>query len=165
METSISSSLPAQLSVFEARPTDPDRKTDIMSPEHPQILIVEDDSLWLNLLTRHLHSAHYTTHTTRKVGEAIELIESNRYALILLDWRMPGLKGGGQDILETVQISKHNMPIVVLSAYSIPEQKTRALQLGAKAFLDKPYDKEQWDVLKQTVSEIVVGNQVEVVIA
>ncbi len=123
--------------------------------EQAQILIVEDDSTWLEFFVRRLYSPDYTIHKTRKAGEAIELIRENRYRLVVLDWRMPGV--GGQGVLEAAQETNPDTPIIILSAYGDAEQKSRAFQLGAQAFIDKPQDNRQWDDLKNRVSEIVAG--------
>jgi signal transduction histidine kinase len=90
---------------------------------------------------------------TRKAKEAIEFMQENRYRLVLLDWRMPGI--GGPGILKTVQEAGLNIPFIILSAYDEPEHKSQALQLGAKAFLNKPQNREQWETLKQTVLEVI----------
>jgi signal transduction histidine kinase/DNA-binding response OmpR family regulator len=116
-----------------------------------QILIVEDDSDWLKLLTHQLQSSHYTIQEASKAREAIGLLQNNEYALVLLDWRMPGV--GGEGILEAAKEASPATPIVVLSAYRDVEQRSRALRLGAKAFLDKPLTKEDWDALKNKVLE------------
>jgi signal transduction histidine kinase len=131
--------------------------------DKPQILIVEDDSTWLEFLVRRLQSSHYTIHKTRKVGEAIELVRRNRYSLVLLDWRMPGV--GGQGILEAAREAKPDTPIIILSAHGDAEQRSRALELGARAFVDKPQSKKQWDELKKEVLEIVVsGSSTEMIL-
>ncbi|MCL4298459.1 MAG: response regulator [Anaerolineae bacterium] len=133
-------------------------KTLIVSSASPsiQILIVEDDRDWLESLTRYLRSQDYTLCTSRKAGDAIELIQSNSYALVLLDWSMPGV--GGQGVLEVAQSTKPDMPVFILSAYGYPEQRSLALQLGAKVFLDKPQNKAQWEKLKQKVLETITNN-------
>ena len=119
----------------------------------PLILIVEDDSYWLEHLERRLQSPHYGIHKTRKVGEALVLVRKNKYALILLDWRMPGIDGPG--ILEAVQKTDPEVPTIVLSAYGDAGQRSRALKLGARDFIDKPQKKKQWDALKCKVSDAV----------
>jgi len=124
------------------------------SQAQAQILIVEDDSVWLDHLTRGLQSSHYEIHKTRKAGEALELIRDIAYDLVLLDWRMPG-KVGGRGILRIAQGVNPDMPIIILSAFGNAEQRTSALQLGARAFIDKPRTKSQWDELKRRVAETI----------
>ena len=120
----------------------------------PQVLIVEDDSTWLEFLERRLQSPHYNIHTTRRTGEALELMQRNRYALVLLDWRMPGV--GGPGVLDAAQETNRAIPIIVLSAFGGTAQRARARQLGARAFIDKPHDESGWEVLKQKVLEILL---------
>jgi signal transduction histidine kinase len=124
--------------------------------EMVRILIVEDDNTWLEFLVRRLQSPHYTIHQTRKAGEAIELVQKNDYALVLLDWRMPGV--GGRGVLEATQETNPDTSIIILSAFGDAEQRSRALELGARAFIDKPQNKKQWDALKREVHEIAASH-------
>jgi DNA-binding response OmpR family regulator len=114
---------------------------------------VEDDSVWLDHLTRGLQSLHYEIHKTRKAGEALELIRDIAYDLVLLDWRMPGM--GGRGILQAAQEVNPDTPIIILSAFGDAEQKASAFQLGAREFMDKPQNKRQWDALKRRVAETI----------
>lgn len=119
----------------------------------PRLLIVEDDNTWLDFLVRRLQSTEYMIESTRKTSEAVNLILVNNYVLVLLDWNMPGI--GGHGVMKAIQDVEFKPPIVILSGYGNPEQRSNAFQLGARAFLDKPQNKKQWDELKRTISEFI----------
>ncbi len=63
--------------------------------------------------------------------------------------------GGPAGMLEAVQKTETEVPIIVLSAHGDAEQRSRALKLGARGFIDKPQKKKQWDTLKCKVSDAV----------
>ena len=104
-----------------------------------KILIVDDQEANVILLERMLRNAGYVSiSSTMAPGEVCELHRKNRYDLILLDLRMPGLDGF-QVMKNLEQIEGDNyLPVLVVSAQ--PDQKLLALQAGAKDFVSKPFD-------------------------
>jgi DNA-binding response OmpR family regulator len=118
-------------------------------------LAVEDDANWLELLVRQIQSPGLVIHETRRAGKAIELVQKNSYDLLLLDWHMPGV--GGHGILQALRGAKVDVPIVVMSGYHDVEHRTQALQLGARAFIEKPRDKRHWAALKRAILETVAN--------
>ncbi len=72
--------------------------------------------------------------------EAVRLCSEKGYRVILLDVRMPGIDG-----VETFrQIRQHqeDVRVIMMSAYTMEDAKTTALEQGAIAFLAKPLDIE-----------------------
>ncbi|HSD39067.1 MAG TPA: response regulator [Rhodocyclaceae bacterium] len=103
------------------------------------ILIVDDQEANVMLLEQMLADSGYrqvsSTMNPRDVGA---LHRKNRYDLILLDLKMPGMDG-----FEVMAELKANdpdayMPVLVITAE--PGHKLRALQSGAKDFVSKPFD-------------------------
>ncbi|HEX5362951.1 MAG TPA: response regulator [Gallionella sp.] len=103
------------------------------------ILIVDDEEPNVILLERMLHGAGYlsvsSTMNAQKVGE---LYRKNRYDLILLDIRMPGMDGF--KVIEALKkIETDDFPAVLVITAE-PGHKERALQAGAKDFVSKPFE-------------------------
>ena len=121
------------------------------SSEQAQILIVEDDSTWLEIAARRLQSSDYHIIQTRKAADAVQIMQEKKCDLVLLDWNMPGI--GGIGVLEKARELKLGVPIIILSAYGDTEQQDNASRLKAKAFIRKPGNKIQWDELKQMISQ------------
>jgi CheY-like chemotaxis protein len=102
------------------------------------VLLVDDDASLRDLLR-----------ATLPVGEGFELIEAYDGAaaleavngqapdLIVLDWSMPGLSGA--DVLERLRAGGYEAPVVVLTAETDASSRRRAEELGADAFLTKPF--------------------------
>jgi PAS domain S-box-containing protein len=103
------------------------------------ILIVDDQESNIRLLEQMLSEAGYSRITsTLNSQEVCELYSKNRYDLILLDLQMPGMDGFEvMEALKTVEVGGY-LPVLVLTAQ--PGHKLRALQMGAKDFISKPFD-------------------------
>lgn len=81
---------------------------------------------------------------------ALEELAQNQFKLMFLDLTMPELDGYGT--LEEMQRLGDNTPVVVVSGDIQPKAQQRVMDLGAKAFLQKPIDKE---ALKGILRELV----------
>jgi len=103
------------------------------------ILIVDDQEVNVSLLARSLTEAGYTrVASTMNPDEVWGLHRENRYDLILLDLQMPGMDGF--QVMEGLKTNDADgyLPVLVITAQ--PGHKLRALQIGAKDFISKPFD-------------------------
>ncbi len=82
--------------------------------------------------------------------DAINQLQSTEFKIMFLDLTMPELDGFGT--LEEIKRLGIEISVVVVSGDIQPKAKERVLALGAKAFIQKPMDK---DVLKQVLKELV----------
>ena len=104
-----------------------------------KILIVDDQEANVSLLEQLLSEAGYTAvSSTMNPLEVCALHRKHDYDLILLDLQMPGMDG-----FQVIEMLKTNakdsyLPVIVLTAQ--PAHKLRALQVGAKDFISKPFD-------------------------
>ena len=104
-----------------------------------KILIVDDQVANVQLLEQLLSEAGYTcVASTMNPVEVCGLHIQNRYDLILLDLKMPGMDGF--QVMEGLKKDDADsyLPVIVLTAE--PGHKLRALQSGAKDFISKPFD-------------------------
>jgi signal transduction histidine kinase len=103
------------------------------------ILIVDDQEANVSLLEQMLSGAGYVSiASTKDPREVRELYRINRYSLILLDLKMPGMDG--YQVMEGMKEIEADgyLPVLVITAE--PGQKLRALKAGAKDFVSKPFD-------------------------
>ncbi|MGH8844067.1 MAG: response regulator, partial [Advenella sp.] len=104
-----------------------------------KILIVDDQESNIHLLESVLTTANYTSiASTMDPHEVYELHRQNRYDLILLDLKMPGMDGF--QVLEALKEIETDGYLSVLVITANPDCKLRALQSGAKDFVSKPFD-------------------------
>src|ERR1035441_2620612 len=104
-----------------------------------RILIVDDQEANVSLLEQMLRNAGYVSiASTRNPYEVCELHRMNRYGLILLDLKMPGMDG--YQVMEGLKEIETDgyLPVLVITAE--PGQNLRALKAGAKDFVSKPFD-------------------------
>jgi cyclic di-GMP phosphodiesterase len=106
-----------------------------------KILIVDDNPTNVLLLEHMLALAGYVhVKSTTDPREVESLHEAERFDLILLDIRMPYLDGF--EVMEALstRIKDDYLPVLVLTAQRDKETKLKALELGARDFIIKPFD-------------------------
>jgi CheY-like chemotaxis protein len=115
------------------------------------ILICEDEPSLRELMRVSLNG-DYSFAEAADVGEAIELVESVRPDLVLLDVMMPG--GSGLTVLEHVRKvpALKKTPVVVVSAFAADRDHLAAYEAGASGFLKKPFDPDE---LESLVAELL----------
>ncbi len=110
------------------------RASDILKAS---ILIVDDQQPEVSLLEHALRGAGFLSiASTTNPREVCELHRKNRYALILLDLRMPDMDGF--QVMESLKAIETEGYLSVLVFTAHPAHKLRALQAGAKDFVPKP---------------------------
>jgi CheY-like chemotaxis protein len=124
----------------------------ILSIAHPQqipILVIDDNSDWLELLKRYAQGSQYHVIGSREPENAVGLVEKVQPELIFVDVMMPNIDGW-QVIseLRNNQVYGH-IPIVVCTILPL---KGLALSLGVNGFLQKPVTQEQF---LKTVDQLV----------
>jgi putative two-component system response regulator len=107
-----------------------------------RILIIDDEAANVAVLRRALQSAGYTrlAETTDPI-QAVTVFSQFRPDLVCLDLHMPGLDGFGvlEQLAPLIPAATY-LPILMLTGDSSPASKQRALSLGAKDFVTKPFD-------------------------
>jgi DNA-binding response OmpR family regulator len=104
----------------------------------PRVLIVEDDPDLLVVLRVNLVSAGLEPILAGDGRTAISRIVAERPDAVLLDVMLPGIDGW--QVLEQLHDLGNRVPVVVCSAKKNPEDMARAEELGAVAYLVKPFD-------------------------
>jgi len=106
--------------------------------ESPRVLIVDDDTEIVQAVTVRLGAAGYDVITAADGEQGYERALETRPDVIVMDLQLPTMDG----LTALAQIHAHSAtrstPVVVLSACS--SARKHALELGARYFLDKPYN-------------------------
>ena len=119
------------------------------------ILIVEDDVWNARLVARILEGAGYVAVHAADPHNALPLLRAKRYALVVLDYNMPGKDG--LTLLGEIR-KESEVPIVMLTAQDRAELAVRALRMGAYDYLTKPVDEKR---LLETVPQAIASGQSE----
>lgn len=105
-----------------------------------KILVVEDDRDINDLVVEILKKNGYEAYGALNAREANLFLQIHDFDLILLDLMMPEISG--EEFLETLRKFK-KLPVIVLSAKISKESKINVLKMGADAFIEKPFDKDE----------------------
>ena len=124
------------------------------------LLVVEDIPNVLELLEVTLRFQGYEVISAHNGEEALEILESEKPALIITDILMPKLDGFSFVQKLRSNPKTLNIPVIFLSAtYVTPEDRTFAMSLGASRFIEKPIDTEDFLL---TIAELLSQEQITI---
>ena len=101
------------------------------------LLVIEDERALCETIVRSLRRAAYSVDYCCDGEEALELLEIERYDLVLLDLNLPGKDG--MTVLRTLRQKDRETKVLILSARSEVEDKVEGLDAGANDYLAKPF--------------------------
>ena len=113
------------------------------APGKPVILLVDDNTINLQLLHETLDGQAYQLLAARSGEEALRIARKANPALILLDIMMPGIDGYETCARLKADDATRNSVVIFLTALQSTEEKVRGLSLGAMDFITKPFDPEE----------------------
>lgn len=133
----------------------------------PHILVVDDDRRIRQLLQSYLSENGFRVSSAADAAEARRLMGGLAYDLIVLDVMMPGETG--LDFASALK-AKSEIPILMLTALSEPEQRIAGLETGVDDYLSKPFEPRELllrvtNILKRSaaaatgnIEEILLGD-------
>jgi DNA-binding NtrC family response regulator len=114
-----------------------------------KILIVDDEPGMRGLLTRVMEKEGFSAAAAGGGDEALELIDSDEWHLVIADIDMPGMDG--IELLKRIRGRKEALPVIMITAYATVESAVEAMKLGAFDYVTKPF---QMDELKIVVGKV-----------
>ena len=108
-----------------------------------RILIVEDDSVLSAALTRALSQASYSVDCVDNGEDALRALNTDTYALVLLDIALPKLDG--LTVLRRLRERKSRIPVLMLTARDTLDDRVLGLDLGADDYMTKPFDLPEFE--------------------
>jgi adenylate cyclase len=108
--------------------------------ENASLLIVDDNELNRDMLTRRLERLGYKVSCAENGSEALKKISTESFDLLLLDIVMPVMDGF--EVLEKLkgEPALREIPVIVLSASDQLDHVVRCIKRGAKDYLTKPFN-------------------------
>ncbi|NIT14667.1 MAG: response regulator, partial [Candidatus Dadabacteria bacterium] len=119
-----------------------------------RVLVVDDEHEILRIIYDLLSRNGYHVDTATTCEKALKLFGENEYNTILSDIKMP--QKSGIDLLEVVNKSNPELPVVIMTGYASLETAIEALKQGAFDYLTKPLDYQK---LKSIIVHAVENNQ------
>jgi len=106
-----------------------------------RILIIDDDPHFLRVLNRILSSEKFVVTATSNSCDAVGLLRSSNFDLIICDLRMPDCDG--LNLLQAVRSAGNEVPVIILTAYGEVDTYLEAMNAGASEYLNKPIKSDE----------------------
>jgi DNA-binding response OmpR family regulator len=102
------------------------------------ILIVEDEQRLADILRKQLEESGFNAEIAYDGYLAKQLVEKNKYNLIILDINLPLING--YDLCREIRKTNNKIPIIMLTAFGTPDNKIAGFDVGADDYIVKPFD-------------------------
>jgi two-component system OmpR family response regulator len=106
-----------------------------------RLLIVEDDALLADGLSRSLRQSGYAVDWVDSAERAMLAVEHESFDLVILDIGLPGTDGF--EMLKRLRRAERYVPVIVVTARDAVTDRVRGLDLGADDYLVKPFALEE----------------------
>ncbi len=103
-----------------------------------RLLLVEDDDIVADAITRGLSAANYAVLRVGSAEAAQSALASEEFALAVIDVGLPG--ADGLTLVRRLRSAGKTMPTLILTARCTLSDKVKALDIGADDFLSKPFE-------------------------
>jgi DNA-binding response OmpR family regulator len=105
---------------------------------HARVLVVDDDAVCNQVNVTSLKRANFQVDGVKDPAEALTMLESTQYDIVVLDVNMPGLSGF--DVCEKMRRLPHNKktPVIFVTAFSSFDNRKQSVLSGGNDFVSKP---------------------------
>ena len=106
-----------------------------------KVLIVDDNSDLLKLMTIRLRPLHMEIRTASSAEEALSILAVWAPDLVITDLQMPGMTG--MELFHYLHAENPLLPVIILTAHGTIPDAVEATQSGVASFLTKPFDSDE----------------------
>lgn len=117
------------------------------------ILIVDDEADIRSLVSGILEDEGFVTREAASDTQALELIETRRPNLVLLDIWLQGSHMDGLEILSSIKKRHPGLPVVMMSGHGTVETAVKAIKEGAYDFIEKPFKADRMVMVVERAME------------
>lgn len=108
------------------------------SASTPRVLVVDDERDTRDGCRHILSRGGYPVFTAARGEEALQILEAQPIAIVLLDLKMPGLSG--MELLTRIRQLNESVLVIVITGYATVETAIEAMKAGAYDFIAKPFE-------------------------
>src|SRR5207245_4250888 len=123
-----------------------------MDPSHERILVVDDEAQLRGLFERILRNEGYEVRCASSGDEALKLLETEWFDLVVTDLKMPGMDG--MELLAKGKLASPTLPFIVLTAFGKGRSAVAAVRGGAYDYLVKPFGIEELKLVIKKAIEL-----------
>lgn len=116
---------------------------DAIANEAATVLVVDDAPTNVKLLRLVLKDAGYRVLEASSGPEALDTLRRDKPDIMVLDVRMPGMTG--YDVCREIRHDAEfaTLPVIMVTALSLPEERIKGIEAGATDFITKPFNKKE----------------------
>jgi DNA-binding NtrC family response regulator len=104
--------------------------------EKLKVLLVDDEEDFVSTLSERLQLRNITTLVATDGEEALQIIDTDKPPVVVLDVLMPGM--GGLDVLRQIKKSYPHIQVIILTGRGSTKEGIKGMRLGAFDYLMKP---------------------------
>jgi DNA-binding response OmpR family regulator/flavodoxin len=127
--------------MIAAEAQEPALRQTAQAPAHPSILVVDDEVAVNNNIRKILAKKGYQVDQAVSREEAMDCIGKKSYGLVLLDLRIPGVKG--LELLKAIGEKNPAAKVIMITGYASIETAVEAARMGAVDYLPKPFTPDE----------------------
>jgi DNA-binding NtrC family response regulator len=135
-----------------------DRAGSSRSADGPRILVADDQTDVLEALRLLLKSSGYATSTTTTPAGVLDALDEQDFDVVLVDMnyaRDTTSGGEGLQLLQRVAELDPTLPVIVMTAWGSVEGAVDAMRLGARDYIEKPWDNA--GLLARVATQVELG--------
>ncbi len=102
-----------------------------------RILVIDDEEIVRISCQKALIPAGYEVDTAASGKEGLELFEKDRYDLIIIDLKMPGIDG--LELMAHIKRLSPEQNVMIMTGYDTIEHIVDSISLGATHYIEKPF--------------------------
>lgn len=114
------------------------------------VLIVDDEKNIRLTVRAALAALRVDTGEAANGAEALEKLNNESYAAVLLDLKMPGMDG--MEVLRRMRDTGCDAPVIIITAYGTVDSAVEAMKLGAVDFIQKPFSP---DAIRALTADVI----------
>jgi DNA-binding response OmpR family regulator len=113
---------------------------DSATADRGHLLVVDDNEMNRDTLSRHLERQGHTVIVAENGRQALEMVQTHPFDLVLLDVMMPEMNG--YQVLRCLKGDDtwRDIPVIMISALDEMDSVVRCIEMGAEDYLPKPFD-------------------------
>jgi len=116
----------------------------------PNILVVDDDELFRNVLVRSLRLSGYASSQADSGRAALEMLQSGNYWAVIADINMPDIDG--VSLMKTIKRDRPDIPVILITGYYSSDEWSDRSDVSPDGFLMKPFKAQQITRILESIS-------------
>lgn len=106
--------------------------------DYPKILLIEDDDRVAGMIKRGLEEENFSVDVSYDGNLGLNMAQTNVYDAIILDINLPQMNG--YDVCRSIRESNKTVPVLMLTALMLSENKLKGFDCGADDYIGKPFE-------------------------